>query len=157
MVGDQVLVVDKTGAITGKYSSQLSYWGFQYHPQSSTFTATPRDPRTTICKLLSYLTRHSIPHTVSEAVAASRAAVEHAKAQVQQALEAGTLCKRADRKALKAPAPARRRKRSKFFRTRQRQDHGCARSIPMATATRPIGRALRHRPTKLLWPVANRI
>ena len=104
LLGDQVLVVDSAGTITGKHSSQLSYWGFQYHPQSSTFTAAPRDPDATIAKLLSYLTRHSIPHTVSEAVAASRATVEQAKVQMQQALEAGTLCKRADRKALKVPA-----------------------------------------------------
>jgi SNF2 family DNA or RNA helicase len=102
MSGAQVIVVDKTGAITGKHSSQLNYWGFQYDSAAQTFTATAHDPSAVVDKLLSYLTRHDIPHTISEAVAANRATAEQARMQLLQAIAAGRLYKNAERNALRA-------------------------------------------------------
>lgn len=103
MSGAQVLVIDKIGAITGKHSSQLNYWGFQYDPGAQTFTANAPDPSAIVAKLLSYLTRHQIPHTISEAVAANRATAAQARMQLRQAIAAGSLCKNAERNALRAP------------------------------------------------------
>ncbi len=82
----RLVIVGANNLIRGKHASQLGYWRFRFDGDSKTFIGEPSDPGAMLSKLLPYLSRYSIPFSLSpelrnlcEDRAARRADLEKAR------------------------------------------------------------------------------
>lgn len=86
---NQVVIYDAQETITGRHLNQLAYWGFVFEPHTSRLVAAPADIHGTLDKVLKYLLRHGIAHTVTAQVAADQLKIKGLRAQLEGALESG--------------------------------------------------------------------
>jgi len=88
--GGRLAIDDGERIIGGRHRSQLAYWGFSADGLTNTLIASPVDIHATLDKVLAYLTRHNIPHEVTEEVAASKAALSELRGEVNDAVKQGS-------------------------------------------------------------------
>ncbi len=98
----RITVSDPFGRLTGRHKSQLCYWGFQYEANTHLFTEKVRRAHDTLDKLIGYLSRQQISFSLSEDAKAIQAETQLAKSELTQAIQAGTLLKAGDTKAVEA-------------------------------------------------------
>lgn len=86
--GGQLVIEDNEGIINGRHLNQLAYWGFAAD-ETRKLVASPADVHATLDKVIAYFARHNIAHDVTEAVAASKAALDESRTEVRSAVKKG--------------------------------------------------------------------
>jgi superfamily II DNA or RNA helicase len=87
--GHEVFLSDPERQLTGKYRSQLAFWGFRWESALERFAATPTDSSTTVAKVSAFLTSSGLLFTLTNAAATSQADREEHHKRLRDVLARG--------------------------------------------------------------------